>query len=289
LSNSRSKISLAAIDTSLDLTHLYTRELSHPQLSAVEEQRLGQQCAEGATEVERVAAAWRLVECNLRLVVSRASHLRGRGLDLPDLIQAGNEGLMRAARSFDYQRGLRFSTYATWWIDQAIRRATADQGRSVRLPVHRQEELARLTKLREELSASLGREPEVEELAQALGSSRAAVRRLLHYGQTAMSLDITIDGEADGSLAGRLAAPQDVAAEVEQATLRGELMRLLANLSEKQRLVIACRYGLIQGREYTLDELAQRLGVSRQRISEIEQNALKKLRKQLPDELREYL
>jgi RNA polymerase primary sigma factor len=268
------------VEPSLDSLRLYLRSIGRVELLTA-----GQEVAL-AKRIERgdMVAKRQMVEANLRLVVSIAKGYLGRGLSFLDLIQEGSLGLIRAVEKFDYRRGYKFSTYATWWIRQAVTRAIADKARTIRIPVHMVEKLNRVTHVERQLVQRLGREPEAEEIADELRWTVREVRDILRVSQLPVSLEKPV-GDEDESELGDFVADDGVSEPFEEASenlQREGVRRALNVLPERERQVIELRYGLSGLEPLTLEEVGQAFGVTRERIRQIENNTLKKL-KQLPE------
>jgi RNA polymerase primary sigma factor len=276
-----------------DPVRMYLKEIGRVSLLSMDdERRLAMAIEAGELEALRNGSARsdiivtgeeakrRLTEANLRLVVSIAKKYVGRGMLFLDLIQEGNLGLIRAVEKFDYTKGYKFSTYATWWIRQAITRALADQARTIRIPVHMVETINRLSKIARQLIQELGRDPSVEEIATEMGLTPEKVREVMKISQDPISLETPIGEEEDSHLGDFIEDPEAVApAEAASVMLLKEKMQdVLQNLSERERRVLVLRYGLEDGHQRTLEEVGQEFGVTRERIRQIEAKALRKLR-----------
>ncbi len=262
-----------------DPVRMYLKEIGKvPLLTAEEEVELAKKMAEGGEEGEE--AKKRLCEANLRLVVSIAKRYVGRGMLFLDLIQEGNLGLIKAVDKFDYTKGYKFSTYATWWIRQAITRSIADQARTIRIPVHMVETINKLIRVSRQLLQELGREPSPEEIADEMGLSVDKVREIQKVAQEPVSLETPIGEEEDSHL-GDFIPDEDVPQPVEAAAfsmLKEQLVEVLDTLTDREQKVLKLRFGLEDGRARTLEEVGKEFEVTRERIRQIEAKALRKLR-----------
>ena len=259
-----------------DPVRMYLKEIGKvPLLSAEEEIELALRMEAGDTEAKR-----RLAEANLRLVVSIAKRYVGRGMLFLDLIQEGNLGLIKAVEKFDYRKGFKFSTYATWWIRQAITRAIADQARTIRIPVHMVETINKLIRVSRQLLQELGREPHPEEIAKEMNLSVEKVREIMKISQEPVSLETPIGEEEDSHL-GDFIPDDDAPAPAEAAAftlLKEQLIDVLDTLTPREEKVLRLRFGLDDGRARTLEEVGKEFNVTRERIRQIEAKALRKLR-----------
>ncbi len=304
---------LANIDTD-DTIGLYLKEVGRvPLLTAEEEVELAQRIERGRLAREELArgnvsprrrqelqhliedgwaAREHLITANSRLVISVAKKYMGRGVPFLDLIQEGNIGLIRAAKKFDYRRGHKFSTYATWWIRQAVTRAIADQGRTIRVPVHMGDQINKLLRVQHQLTQRLGRDPSVDELANSLEVTPQKVENMIQVARRPLSLETPTDDEED-SVLGDFIQDEEVPAPDESATynlLREHLDGVLNTLPPREVRILQLRYGLLDGQAYTLEEVGRKMGVTRERVRQIEAQALSRLRHPaIRRKLREYL
>jgi len=298
----RAEDALDAPAVTTDLVRAYLKEIGKvPLLTALEEVELSQRIEAGLFAKHKLAqpklsaglrrdldwlvsdgnkAKQHLLEANLRLVVSVAKRYLGRGMPFLDLIQEGNLGLIRAVEKFDYTKGFKFSTYATWWIRQAITRAMADQARTIRIPVHMVEQINKLNRTQRELLITLGREPTEEELAEELDLPVERIRDVKSYSREPISLEVSV-GEEDSSTLGDFIEDADAPVAIDlvaNSLMHDHLRGLLATLSDKERAVVDLRFGLSGGEPKTLDEIGHEFGLTRERIRQIESKTLAKLR-----------
>jgi len=275
--NSEKEIKTLEDDIAEDSVRMYLREIGRiPLITAQEEIKLAKRIEAGDEIAKK-----KLAEANLRLVVSIAKKYIGRGLTLLDLIQEGNTGLLRAVEKFDWRKGYKFSTYATWWIRQAITRAIADQARTIRIPVHMVETINKLTRVQRQLVQDLGREPMPEEIAAEMGIDVSKVEHILKISQETVSLEAPVGEEEDSQLADFI-EDKDALSPEETAIyelMKGHVKESMQYLSPREQKILKMRFGLETGRTHTLEEVGQEFGVTRERIRQIEAKALQKLKK----------
>ena len=267
-------------DVSDDSVRLYLREIGKiPLLSSEEEMDLARRIVEGDKKAKD-----KMAEANMRLVVSIAKRYSGRGLDFLDLIQEGNTGLLRAVEKFDPVKGFKFSTYATWWIRQAITRAIADQARTIRIPVHMVETINKLLRTQRRMTQELNREPTIEELSKELDMEPEKIEYVIKIKQDISSLDAGVgrDGEDDDSVLQDFIVDEDTVSPEDSASnqlLKEQVQEILSSLSDREQKIVRMRFGLDNGKNHTLEEVGQEFAVTRERIRQIEAKALAKLRK----------
>lgn len=271
-----------------DSVRMYLREIGKISLLTTEEEiKLAKRIEKGD-----LLAKKKLAEANLRLVVSISKKYNGRGLSFLDLIQEGNTGLMRAVEKFDYKKGFKFSTYATWWIRQAITRAIADQARTIRIPVHMIETINKLIRVERQLVQDLGREPTPEEIAQEMGLEVDKVEHIIKISQETVSLEAPVGEEEDSKLGDFIEDDKNISPEESTARqlLRDKIKEFLGDLSPREQKILKMRFGLEDGKTHTLEEVGQEFGVTRERIRQIEAKALSKLKKgERSKDLEDYL
>ena len=313
LGDSLDKDTVAAIETD-DTVGLYLKEIGHiPLLTAEQEVSLAKRIERGVNALKRLnsngvspkkrveleqvlvdgrAAREHLITANSRLVISIAKKYIGRGVPFLDLIQEGNIGLIRAARKFDYHRGHKFSTYATWWIRQAVTRAIADQGRTIRVPVHMGDQINKLIRVSHQLTQELGRDPTPEELAEALEIPVKKAEQMIQVARRPISLETPTDEDED-SVLGDFIEDEDSVQPAEVVTynlLKKQIQDILGTLPPREVRILQLRYGLLDGQSYTLEEVGKKLGVTRERVRQIEAQALSRLRHPTHSrKLRDYL
>ena len=267
-------------DISDDSVRLYLREIGKiPLLNAEEEMELAHRVIQGDKKAKD-----KMAEANMRLVVSIAKRYSGRGLDFLDLIQEGNTGLLRAVEKFDPDKGFKFSTYATWWIRQAITRAIADQARTIRIPVHMVETINKLLRTQRRMTQELNREPTIEELSKELDMEPEKIEYVMKIKQDISSLDAGVgrDGDEEDSVLGDFIEDEDTVSPEESATnqlLKEQVNDVLSSLSDREQKIVRMRFGLDNGKSHTLEEVGQEFAVTRERIRQIEAKALAKLLK----------
>ena len=267
-------------DVSDDSVRLYLREIGKiPLLSSEEEMDLARRIVEGDKKAKD-----KMAEANMRLVVSIAKRYSGRGLDFLDLIQEGNTGLLRAVEKFDPDKGFKFSTYATWWIRQAITRAIADQARTIRIPVHMVETINKLLRTQRRMTQELNREPTIEQLSKELDMEPEKIEYVIKIKQDISSLDAGVgrDGEDDDSVLQDFIVDEDTVSPEDSASnqlLKEQVQEILSSLSDREQKIVRMRFGLDNGKNHTLEEVGQEFAVTRERIRQIEAKALAKLRK----------